>query len=154
MSCSPACMVPLWPPLAAAGSHVSGPHGTGADHPPPPSHHAGVLAASPGVGRRPQRLGGRVRTLPTPPVLRVQRRLLSSRIGGAVTNNDSRVQALWVWLRMSLANVIGVSGRIQVRRVSVHTCLDMVDVLTVVGRGEAACFHDWCHVNGRGRVSS
>lgn len=47
-----------------------------------------------------------------------------------------------MWLRMRLANVIGVSGRIQVRRVSVHTWPDMVDVLAVVGRGEAACFHD------------
>lgn len=55
---------------------------------------------------------------------------------------------------MSLAYVVGVSGGIQVRRVTVHTRPFVVDVLTVAGRREAAGFDDRRHVNGGGGVSS
>lgn len=55
---------------------------------------------------------------------------------------------------MSLASVVRVSGRIQVRGVTVHTWPPVGEVLTVVGWGEAASFDDRRHVNRGGRVSS
>lgn len=55
---------------------------------------------------------------------------------------------------MSLANMVGVSGGIEVRRVAIYTWPFVVHVLTVAGWGEAAGFDDRCHVNRGGRVSS
>jgi len=47
-----------------------------------------------------------------------------------------------VGLWMSLANVVGVSAGIEVRRVAVYTWPIMVDVLSDGGWGEAAGFDD------------
>lgn len=55
---------------------------------------------------------------------------------------------------MSLANVVRVSGRTEVRRMTIHTWPLMVGVPTVVGWGEVAGFDDRCHVNRGRRVSS
>lgn len=71
---------------------------------------------------------------------------MSSGVGGAVTDDHLRVQALRVGLR--------VSGGVQVRGVTVCAGLLVVGLLAVIGRGEVAGFDHGRHVNWRGRVGS
>lgn len=73
---------------------------------------------------------------------------------GSVTNND-----LYIWGQRTVfggnvAVVVRVSGRTQVRGVSVHTVALMAHDPGVVGRGEVAGFDNRGHVNRRRRVAS
>lgn len=121
---------------------------------PPPSHHAGAVASSHRVGRGPHRFGRRVLALPTPPVLGVGWRLLSSRIGSAVPNDDFRVQSLWGVFWIYSTGVIRLSRGVQMRRVAVHAWFFVVDVFVETGRGEAAGFDDGSDVDGGDGVGS
>lgn len=82
----------------------------------------------------------------------MQRGLLSSGIGGAVANNNHRIQALRLGLRLRLTNVVGLSGAIEVRWMAVHARLFVAGALAVVGWGKAAGFNHRRHVNGGGSV--
>lgn len=57
-------------------------------------------------------------------------------------------------IKMSLANVVTVSGRRQVRGMAIRTLSLVGHVLCVVGWGKEAGFHNRCRVNRGERVSS